>query len=188
MLWGTSLMLIFCIAFASTGFFTGTGSNNAALAFLLLWVLCYGASSGPIGFVASGETSTPRLRAQTTSFNLGCYGLGLYVKIPIRQRTWSMLTCHSVIFQWSTSYMISADAGDLGVKALYVWAGMLVPTVAILYFFYPETSGRTYWELDELYERKIPAWRFKQTATFADESAGKNKALMARSVAAKVES
>lgn len=36
--------------------------------------------------------------------------------------------------------MISPDAGDLGVKAIYVWCAMLAPTVIILYFFYPEVS------------------------------------------------
>ena len=40
--------------------------------------------------------------------------------------------------------MISPDAGDLGVKALYVWAGMLVPTVIVLYFFCPEVSFRNF--------------------------------------------
>lgn len=113
-------MCVFNIALASTGFFQSAGSKKAALGFLLLWVICYGCSAGPIGYVASGETSTPRLRAQTTSFNLGCYGAGF------------------VIFQWSVSYMISPDAGNLGVKAVYVWAGLLVPTVIILWLFYPE--------------------------------------------------
>lgn len=74
---GCALMLVFNICLATTGFFTGAPSEKAALGFLLLWVICYGCSAGPIGFVAAGETSTPRLRAQTTSFNLGCYGLGL---------------------------------------------------------------------------------------------------------------
>jgi hypothetical protein len=36
--------------------------------------------------------------------------------------------------------MISPDEANLGVKAIYVWAGLLVPTIAILYFFYPEVS------------------------------------------------
>lgn len=117
---GCFLMCVFNIALASTGFFTSPGSKKAALGFLLLWVICYGCSAGPIGYVASGETSTPRLRAQTTSFNLGCYGLGF------------------VVFQWSVSYMISPDAGNLGVKAVYVWAGLLIPTVIILWLFYPE--------------------------------------------------
>lgn len=70
-------MCIFNVGLATTGFFNTEASLKVALAMLLLWVICYGASAGPIGFVASGETSTPRLRAKTTSFNLGCYGLGL---------------------------------------------------------------------------------------------------------------
>jgi MFS transporter, SP family, general alpha glucoside:H+ symporter len=90
--------------------------------------------------------------------------------------------------------MISPDAGDLGVKAVYVWAGLLIPTTIILWAYYPEASqlytlsltltnifqtyGRTYWELDELYERKIPAWKFKSTATQSDQSGQKNKTLM----------
>lgn len=74
---GCFLMCIFNVGLATTGFFHTAGANKAALACLLIWVLCYGASAGPIGFVAAGETSTPRLRAQTTSFNMGCYGLGL---------------------------------------------------------------------------------------------------------------
>jgi hypothetical protein len=36
-----------------------------------------------------------------------------------------------------------------------------------------QTYGRTYWELDELYERRIPAWRFKETATSVDKSGSK---------------
>lgn len=38
--------------------------------------------------------------------------------------------------------------------------------------------GRTYCELDELYERKIPAWKFKNTPTLSDQSGHKNAALM----------
>ena len=94
--------------------------------------------------------------------------------------------------------MISPDAGDLGVKAVYVWAGLLIPTTILLWMYYPEVSccnirrgqclvliriqtyGRTYWELDELYERKIPAWRFKNTPTLSDQSGQKNETLISR--------
>ncbi|KAH7125837.1 general substrate transporter [Dactylonectria macrodidyma] len=157
---GCFLMMVFDIGLGTTGFFETDSANKAALAFLLLWVICYGCSAGPIGYVASGETSTPRLRAQTTSFNLGCYGLGF------------------VVFQWSVSYMISPDAGNMGVKAVYVWAGLLIPTTILLWLYYPETYGRTYWELDELYARRIPAWRFKETQTMSDQSGHKNKTLI----------
>jgi MFS transporter, SP family, general alpha glucoside:H+ symporter len=74
---GCFAMMIFNVGLGTTGFFKNPASDKAALGCLLLWVIAYGCSAGPIGFVAAGETSTPRLRAQTTSFNLGCYGLGL---------------------------------------------------------------------------------------------------------------
>jgi SP family general alpha glucoside:H+ symporter-like MFS transporter len=86
--------------------------------------------------------------------------------------------------------MISPDAAHLGVVAIYLWAGLLVPTIVILNFFYsearsfasyfialahvPQTYGRTYIELDALYERKSPAWKFRTTETVSDQV--KNKA------------
>ena len=53
----------------------------------------------------------------------------------------STSTDPSVVFQWVTPYMISPDKANLGVKAIFVWAGLLVPTIALLYFFYPEVSA-----------------------------------------------
>lgn len=70
-------MCVFNVAIASTSLSNSPAAGKAGLGCLLIWVICYGLSAGPIGFVAAGETSTPHLRAQTTSFNLGCYGLGL---------------------------------------------------------------------------------------------------------------
>jgi hypothetical protein len=50
----------------------------------------------------------------------------------------TILTLSSVVFQWSISYMISPDAANLGLKAIYIWAGLLVPTTVLLYLYYPE--------------------------------------------------
>jgi hypothetical protein len=43
-----------------------------------------------------------------------------------------------------------------GITALY-----LIPCVLL----FPETKGRTYEELDELFESGIPAWKFAETKT-----------------------
>ena len=72
-------MLLFNVGLATTGFFDTAASSKVSLAMLLLWVISYGLSAGPLGFVASGEVSTPRLRAVSTGFNLFLYGIGLYV-------------------------------------------------------------------------------------------------------------
>jgi len=37
--------------------------------------------------------------------------------------------------------MISPDAANLGLKAIYIWAGLLVPTTVLLYLYYPEVSS-----------------------------------------------
>ena len=37
----------------------------------------------------------------------------------------------------------------------------LIPCI----FFLPEVKGRTYAELDELFERGVPAWKFASTET-----------------------
>jgi hypothetical protein len=37
--------------------------------------------------------------------------------------------------------MISPDAANLGLKAIYIWAGLLVPTTVLLYLYYPEVSA-----------------------------------------------
>ena len=34
----------------------------------------------------------------------------------------------------------SPAAANLGLKAIYIWAGLLVSTTSLLYFFYPEVS------------------------------------------------
>lgn len=54
----------------------------------------------------------------------------------------------SVVFQWCVSYMISPDAGNMGVKAVYVWAGLLIPTTLLLWMYYPEVSRPSIFTLD----------------------------------------
>jgi len=39
--------------------------------------------------------------------------------------------------------MISPDAANLGIKAVYVWAGLLVPFTILLWLYYPEVSQHT---------------------------------------------
>lgn len=44
----------------------------------------------------------------------------------------------SVVLTWVVPYLISPTAANLGVKTAYLFAGLLVPTFAGIYFFYPE--------------------------------------------------
>ena len=36
--------------------------------------------------------------------------------------------------------MLSPDAGNLGVQAAYIFAGLVLPVFIIVYFYYPEVT------------------------------------------------
>jgi hypothetical protein len=74
-------MFIFSTALGITGSFSSEGTGKAALAMLILWVVAYSWSAAPIGFIAGGETSTPRLRAQTSAVAFASQSLCLWVPI-----------------------------------------------------------------------------------------------------------
>ncbi|THX17747.1 hypothetical protein D6D17_02339 [Aureobasidium pullulans] len=73
----------------------------------------------------------------------------------------------SVVFRRIGSYMNSPDAANLGIIAVYVCAGLLVPFAIILASHNPETYNCTYQELDKLYQRKFPAQEFRNTSSLS---------------------
>ncbi|KAJ6785288.1 hypothetical protein PWT90_01088 [Aphanocladium album] len=54
---------------------------------------------------------------------------------------------------------------SLGVRAGFVFGAFSVPICILMWLYIPETKGRSAAEIDELYERKIPAWRWQMTVT-----------------------
>jgi len=57
----------------------------------------------------------------------------------------------------------------MSVKAAFVFAAFSVPICVLMWLYLPETKSRSAAEIDELYERKIPAWRWAKTVTVAEE-------------------
>ncbi|WVW79024.1 hypothetical protein I302_100987 [Kwoniella bestiolae CBS 10118] len=160
MLSGCCFMFAFTIALGITGSWSNEAAGKAALGLLILWTVAYSWSAAPIGFISAGETSTPRLRAQTSALAFACQSSCFFV------------------FYWTVPIMISPDQGNLGVRASFVFAALIVPVGLIVYFFYPETTGRTYVELDELYAMGIPARKFKSTTTSTEARGLKNEAII----------
>lgn len=58
---------------------------------------------------------------------------------------------------------------NLSLRAGFVYGAFSVPMCIIMWLYIPETMNRSAAEIDELYERKIPAWRWKKTVTLAEE-------------------
>lgn len=68
----------------------------------------------------------------------------------------------SCIWSFSLPYAINPDQGNLGGKIAFIFGSTLVGASIFIFFMIPETKGRTYIEIDELWARGISPRKFKQ--------------------------
>ena len=71
---------------------------------------------------------------------------------------WTIVTAIALLF--AVPQMITADAGNLGAKAAFVFGGCNLVALIITYFYLPETKGLSLAEIDALYAAKVPARRW----------------------------
>jgi hypothetical protein len=73
---------------------------------------------------------------------------------------------------------VDATGRNLGFKACWIFVGLGGLANALAYAFIPEPAGRSPAELDELYEKHIPAWRMRGYVTDVEkdmQSHGENR-------------
>ena len=145
-LWGSGINMAFLIAVGIAGSFASSNASSLASASLGLIVsvlFCLGPA--PASWVIIGETPSIRLRPLTTGVGRASY---YAVNIPC-------------IFL--SSYMLNVDEANLGAKCGYVWAGTAFVCLALAYIFLPEMKNRSYREIDILFNRHVPARKWKKT-------------------------
>ena len=59
--------------------------------------------------------------------------------------------------------MLSPTSWNWGRKSGLFWGGVSGLTAIYLFLRLPESKNKSYGELDLLFERRVPAWRFKST-------------------------
>lgn len=66
--------------------------------------------------------------------------------------------------------IVDANGRNLGFKAVWIFVGLggIVNIIAV--FFCPEPARRLPAELDELYERRVPAWRMRKLVTEVEKN------------------
>jgi hypothetical protein len=108
----------------------------------------------------TGEISSYRLRAKTQGIAVISNALS----------TW--------VFTFTVAYIYNVDAGDLGIRAGFVYgAGSLVFIVGS-YFLVPDLRGFAIEEVDWMYENKVPVWKFRDNIEQAKEGVAAMEAQM----------
>lgn len=128
---------------ASVGKSHAASNAQASLGLLVSVLFCLGPA--PVSYAIIGETASVRLRPLTTGIGRGAYYL---VNIPC-------------IFL--ASYMLNTNKWNLGGKSGFVWAGTAFVCALMSWIWIPEMKNRSFREIDILFERRIPARKWKQT-------------------------
>ncbi|KAJ4309160.1 hypothetical protein N0V84_011666 [Fusarium piperis] len=136
------LLTIGCVAFA--------GRDNVAAqwaigSLLLVYTFTYDCTVGPVCYSLVAELTSTRLRTKSVVLARNLYNIsGIATNIM-------------------TPRMLNPSAWNWGAKAGFFWAGTCLVCAVWTYFRLPEPKGRTYAELDILFERHISARKFKET-------------------------
>ncbi|KAK6856609.1 hypothetical protein PG995_006796 [Apiospora arundinis] len=145
-LWGTATnvtLLMLLGVCASIPQNTATNYAQAILGIVISFV--FAGTLGPISYTIIAETSSVRLRALSTGVGRAAYYVA---EIPM-------------IFL--ATWMLNPTAGNLAGKCGYVWGGTAIVCFLSAYLFLPELKHRSYRETDILFNRKVPARKFKST-------------------------
>ncbi|KAK1922404.1 putative MFS alpha-glucoside transporter [Papiliotrema laurentii] len=158
MAWGLGRRTLFiaglcglCVALFVMGFLGLVPDSNRSAASLatgvlmLVWALCYQCSVGTIAYSLVAELSTRRLQIKTVVLGRNLYNIV------------------AIISNVLTPYMLNPTAWNWGNFAGFFWGGSCFLCVIYCYFRLPEPTGKSFAEIDLLFERKVPARQFKKT-------------------------
>lgn len=145
-LWGTGTNIVFLMVLGICASIPQNNSTNYAQACLgIIISFVFAGTQGPISYAIIAETSSVRLRALSTAVGRAAYYIA---EIPMI---------------YLNSKLLNTTGWNVAGKCGYVWGGTALVCWVTAYFFLPEMKHRSYRELDILFNRKVPARKFKST-------------------------
>jgi len=144
---GQIVMCIFLVVIGGLGVIshTNTAAQWVIGSMLLIYTFTYDATVGPVCYSLVAELSSTRLRAKSIVLARNLYNIA------------------GIVTNIITPRMLNPTAWNWGAKAGFFWAGTCFLCFIWSYFRLPEPKGRTYGELDILFEQEVSARKFKST-------------------------
>jgi SP family general alpha glucoside:H+ symporter-like MFS transporter len=135
-----------------------TAASWATGSMLLVYTFLYDSTVGPVVYSLVSELSSTRLRAKSVVLARNVYNMFSII--------------NGVIFP----YMLNPTAWNWKGKSGFFWAGTCFLCICWAFFRVPEPKGRTYGELDVLFETGVSARKFASTKVDQFHGAGIEKA------------
>jgi SP family general alpha glucoside:H+ symporter-like MFS transporter len=117
-------------------------SSLATGSIMIIWALIYQLTVGTVCYSLVAELSTRRLQIKTVVLGRNLYNIV------------------GIICSVLTPYMLNPSAWNWGNYAGFFWAGICFLCIIYTYFRLPEPQGRSFAELDVLFEQGVSARKF----------------------------
>ncbi|KAJ5702696.1 general substrate transporter [Penicillium malachiteum] len=118
--------------------------DQTIVAMVYIFMVVFNLALGPAVWVVTSEISTgpnrSKLMASSSATSWFC----------------------SWLVTFTFPYLFDANAGNLNAKVGFIYGSLMVAAVVWIFFFLPETSGRTLEEIHEIFQHGLPARKFKR--------------------------
>jgi len=137
----------------------GTSTTGKVLvAFTCVYMMCYNGMIASYSWLAGGEIPSQRLRSYTFGLSAAVGFLGAW------------------LVTFTAPYFINPDSLNWGPRYGYIWFPSCIVAALWVFFFLPETKGRTLEEIDEMFEARLPARKFRHYVCSGKRGEGESKA------------
>lgn len=140
---GTMSLTVVNLLVAVLGMRSDRKSLTVSAAFMTMYNFFFNCGLGAVVYPVTSEIPTIKLRAKTIGFGLMCFS--------------------SLICMWISvlPFMFNPDQANMGSKINFIFTGCTFASIFLFYYCLPETAGRSFAEIDELYKRDVPARKWK---------------------------
>ncbi|KAK2757725.1 hypothetical protein FQN54_004694 [Arachnomyces sp. PD_36] len=140
---GLSMLLIVLFSVGLASLSRTTEASWAIGSLLLIFTFIYDSTIGPVGYSIVAEIPSTQMRAKTIVLARNFYNLFMIVNGVI------------------VPQMLNPTAWDWKGKAGFFWGGITLFLFLWTYYRLPESKGRTFGEIDVLFEKRIRAREFR---------------------------
>jgi len=118
-------------------------TGHIIVAMSVIYIIVYNGAICPFSWLSGGELPSQRLRSYTFGLAAAVGFLGAWITT------------------FTAPYFINPSALNWGPKYGYIWFPSSLLSAAFIYFCLPELKGRTLEEIDEMFEARLPARKFR---------------------------
>ncbi|KZV83510.1 sugar transporter [Exidia glandulosa HHB12029] len=152
------LLTIGCLAFVPSAHATAAAYATGGL--MLGWATFYQLTVGTVCYSLVGEIPSRRLLIKTVALGRNAYNVV------------------GIVCSVLTPYMVNPTAWNWKKLTAFFWAGICFLCIIYTYFRIPEPAGRSFAELDLLFEHHVSARKFSSTDVDVFESEESNKVVL----------